>query len=669
VALVVVLALGLVGMAGLAIWQASMGSRARMAEQMLGVTRTLAMLVDQEFSRAEAALHGLAAMPDVARGDADAFLQAARRLRVPSVGLAMAEAPGRQVANTLQGLQPQPATMPPGLDRVFVTGETTWSEFYRGRVSGNGVVSIAVPVPPPAGGPPRYAVGMSIGAERMRAVLIDAGLPEGAVAAVLDRSGVVVARTRAQERVVGTRATEPVIRGLAENESGLIGGIRNQDGEVSVVAYARARESGYAVAMAFPEAVFTAERNAAFRTLLLTAAPVAAAGLLVALLLGLRLRGALAGVTLGRGPVLAEVQELVQALAVSDAARNASEAALRDRNAWLEATQRAAQVGTWDYDLRSGALRWSDTMWTLYGLDRDRDGPPSRELFMSRMLEEDHERMAGLEEAARRTGTYEAEFRIRRGDGAVRWIRAQGLAERGADGTPLRILGANLDVTERRELETEREALAARKDLLVAEMHHRVKNSLQLVQGLLLLQARAAEPDMAEKLREAAGRIVSIAAVHRRLYEGGDRPEQDVGDHLSGLVEDLRRSVGGGEREITLEADAGMTLPPERMAALGLLATELVTNALKHGAGAVRIILAQQGDEAVLSVRDGGPGFPEDFDPARSRGLGMRVATAMTRQLRGGLRVEPGRGGGVIVTFPLGATPSSPSPEESAASK
>jgi two-component sensor histidine kinase len=198
-------------------------------------------------------------------------------------------------------------------------------------------------------------------------------------------------------------------------------------------------------------------------------------------------------------------------------------------------------------------------------------------------------------------------------------------------------------------------------------MHHRVKNSLQLVQGLLLLQARGEEAALAEKLRDAAGRIVSIAAVHQRLYEGGAEARQEVADHLAGLVGEIGRSVGG-ERRVALEAAPGLTLPPEGIVPLGLLATELVTNALKHGRGTVTLRLAHGAGRAVLAVGDEGPGFPDGFDPAASRGLGMRVALAMARQLRGTLAVEAGAGGRVVVEFPT-PSPSSPTPADPAASR
>lgn len=652
--LVGILALALVSLGGIALWQAHDNGRERMGETLLGLARAMALLVDEEFGRNEALLLGIAGNGALAMGDAEAFLTIARRLdrAVDGLVVAYAEAPGRTLASTLEGVLPQPLPITGGLAAVFERQATTISDFYRGRVTGSPAVSMAVPVPSPDGGAPRYAVGIVLNHGRLREVMTRQRMPTGAVAAILDRTGTVVARTRNEEAVAGRPATEPVLRALAERDSGVIERIVNQDGELSLLAYARAPRTGYAVVIAAPETALTRERNAALIRLALFAVPVVAGALLVALLLGLRLRTALARLPAGLvGPRLREVEDLATALSAADHARAAAEAELRERTAWLEQTQRAAAVGVWTYDLVRDELRWSETMWRLYGLDPARDGPASAALFRAHVLPEDNALVNAAQAEARRSGVYEAEFRIRRGDGAIRWMRAQGVMERGPDGTPIRLLGANLDITERRELEEERERLLAQKDLLVAEIHHRVKNSLQLVQGLLLLQARGAEEGLAARLREAAGRIVSIAAVHRRLYEGGTE-QQDAADHLTGLTQDLERSLGSAARHVALDAVEGVRLPPERMAALGLLVTELVTNAFKHGAGTVTVRLGRDGAEAVVAIEDEGPGFPEGFEPSRSRGLGMRVAVAMARQLRG--RLDIGPCARVSARFPIG---------------
>jgi two-component sensor histidine kinase len=184
---------------------------------------------------------------------------------------------------------------------------------------------------------------------------------------------------------------------------------------------------------------------------------------------------------------------------------------------------------------------------------------------------------------------------------------------------------------------------AALKDLLMAEVHHRVKNSLQLVQGMLIMQARAAAgSEAAAPLVESAARVRTIAALHDRLYRASTGLEVEVSLYLEGLVEDLRTlvpSVRDG-REIRLETDAA-TWGAAEVTTLGLVLTELATNALKYGRGAVRVTFRQpSGDQAVLAVEDDGSGLPAEFDPARSRGLGMRLVTGLLSGRGGDLKVD-----------------------------
>jgi two-component sensor histidine kinase len=187
-----------------------------------------------------------------------------------------------------------------------------------------------------------------------------------------------------------------------------------------------------------------------------------------------------------------------------------------------------------------------------------------------------------------------------------------------------------------------REAAVA-KDLLMAEVHHRVKNSLQLVQGMLGLQARAAAgSEAAAPLSESAARVRTIAALHDRLYRTNAGLEVEVAPYLEGLAEDLRASVVSERegRQIHLDVDAA-TWGAAEVTTLGLVLTELVTNALKYGRGPVHVSFRQPpAGQAVLVVEDEGPGLPADFDPARSRGLGMRLVTGLLGGRGGGLKID-----------------------------
>ncbi len=186
---------------------------------------------------------------------------------------------------------------------------------------------------------------------------------------------------------------------------------------------------------------------------------------------------------------------------------------------------------------------------------------------------------------------------------------------------------------ERCNRQLEQEALLREKDLLMLEVHHRVKNSLQLVQTMLQLQARdIPDGEERERLQDAAGRIMTIAAVHRRLHQQGAIDGTDAGSYLRGLMSDLSASIAPDAvlRPIEVEADP-ITLAADRITPLGLIATELVTNALKYGEGRV-LVRAHANDEGMLiSVEDEGEGFPEDFVPSSGASLGMRLVCALAR--------------------------------------
>jgi|GEM_PF-432613 len=181
------------------------------------------------------------------------------------------------------------------------------------------------------------------------------------------------------------------------------------------------------------------------------------------------------------------------------------------------------------------------------------------------------------------------------------------------------------------------------KDLLMLEVHHRVKNSLQLVQNLLSLQARSSASDSAAaQLGESAARVRTIAAIHDRLYRTGTALEVEVGPYLDGLIEDLQVGLAdnAGDRRITLAADAARW-PASDVPTLGLVLTELVTNSLKYGAGPVGVAFSQPASgNPSLVVEDEGAGPPPGFDPARSPGLGMRLVTGLLRGQGCGLEIE-----------------------------
>ena len=192
------------------------------------------------------------------------------------------------------------------------------------------------------------------------------------------------------------------------------------------------------------------------------------------------------------------------------------------------------------------------------------------------------------------------------------------------------VLAATIDRQRQRAAQAQ---LLRDKDVLLQEVHHRTKNSLQLVQTMLSLQARSASgAEEKVRLQEAAARIMSIDAVHRRLHEEGAVERVSLPPYRGGLVADIVGALGGdgAARPLTL-AVAPMDLPAEHVTPIGLIAVELVTNAIKYGSGAVALRVSPAEAGAEIAVEDEGAGFPPGFDASGRGSLGMRLIGALAR--------------------------------------
>jgi two-component sensor histidine kinase len=211
-------------------------------------------------------------------------------------------------------------------------------------------------------------------------------------------------------------------------------------------------------------------------------------------------------------------------------------------------------------------------------------------------------------------------------------------------------------MAERDRNETNLRTLLEEKDLLMQEVHHRVKNSLQLVRGVLTLQMRATpSPEVKAALSEAASRIVTIADVHQNLYTGDSVTDVDLGHYLRDLGVDLQRSLLGdttSSRTIVVDAPA-IKWPADRIIPLGLVVTELLTNAIKYGAGRIDLTMrVDASGAATVVVDDEGPGFPPDQQFGVGGGLGSRLIASMIRPGEGSVVIDRSTDHGrVIVTL------------------
>jgi len=224
------------------------------------------------------------------------------------------------------------------------------------------------------------------------------------------------------------------------------------------------------------------------------------------------------------------------------------------------------------------------------------------------------------------------------------------------------VLASIIDITERRRAQQRLEDALLEKTVLLNEVHHRVKNNLQVVTSLLNLQADFAEdPRLRAILAESCGRVKAMALTHQLLYERKDFSRLDLGDYLDRLVQSIRSSYRGTGERIGLRLEPpheNVHLDLERAVPCGLLINELVTNSFKHAfkderSGEIIIEIHEEADDQIcLSVADNGCGLPPETELPRSSSLGLQLVQLFVEQLHGTLSIEREGGTRISIRFP-----------------
>ncbi|GLK67100.1 sensor histidine kinase [Hansschlegelia plantiphila] len=224
-------------------------------------------------------------------------------------------------------------------------------------------------------------------------------------------------------------------------------------------------------------------------------------------------------------------------------------------------------------------------------------------------------------------------------------------------------LAQSVEQSEMRRLKeaAERAVVEARDraETLLREVNHRVGNSLQLVSAFVHLQsAGLADGPARDMLRETEARILAIAQIHRRLYTSHDVRSVDMDEYLTGLAEELEGSLRTTDRpHHILLAVEPMKMATDRAVSLGVIVTELVTNAFKYAypagvEGEVRVKLVRAGATFALTVEDDGVGMTEDAEP-RGTGLGQKIVRTMASTIQSRMERDAGHSGTrIVLAFP-----------------
>lgn len=664
---------------GILIWRSYENQRGTLERHSLETARALTLAIDAEFAGMIATINALATSPFLEGNLAAFHRQAQAALRdYPGASLSLADRSGRQLMNTSR----QPGEpLPPRADkalvhRVFESGRPAVSDLFVSELTQKPMVAVGAPIV--RDGRVVYDMAMAVPLEMVGTLLRKQSLPAGWVGAIADSTGTIVARTVSPERFVGQRFSPKLLDQLAQKNEGVIVTLTLEDTPV-FTAFSRASFSAWSVAIGIPRAELNEQ---VWRSMWVTAGGVLvllAAGLALASFIGRRIAQPIQALTapalaVGLGerveiPTLRlrEAEEVGRSLAsASRLLRKRSEE--RDRaeqeraraETWLRLAMEAGRMGTWEFDPITRRVVASESTDAMFGLSRD-GRLRSIADYVRSVHPEDIRRLRRETQALiERQSQFSIEFRILCADGAHRWVAARGSNVCASDGSK-RLIGALFDISERKAAEAElarvlrdKEALLARKDLLLREINHRVKNSLQSVSAMLRLQvAHSQDKHLRQKLSDADQRVLVIARAHEHFCRRAEAAHKiEMAQYLRDLCHALERAAPRTDAAVSVLVQAEpFEMATDQALAVGLLVNELVTNALKHAfdgkpEGTITVTFRVLPDGyRRLCVADDGHGLPEGFVPEQSAGLGMKLVQGFARSLDGDLMIDSSQTG------------------------
>jgi PAS domain S-box-containing protein len=292
------------------------------------------------------------------------------------------------------------------------------------------------------------------------------------------------------------------------------------------------------------------------------------------------------------------------------------------------------------YGLEPGTFEGTQQAWEERVHPEDRDGA-----------------VAAVRYAFETDGPAEGEWRVVWPDGNVHWMLGRFHVARDHDGKPLRLTGVNIDISARKQAETELKAALHEKEVLLKEIHHRVKNNMQVISSLVDLQAgQLQDKAVRTALQDVTHRVRSMALVHEKLYQSTDMARIDFAEYVQSLLTYLWRSYGAAASRIQLVSNLNpLALPIHAAVPCGLIINELTTNALKHAfcgrdGGEVHVSL-QAGERVCIRIQDNGNGLPAELDWRQTKSLGLRLVQILARQLSATVEVSSGEGTEFSVSF------------------
>ncbi|HWQ67088.1 MAG TPA: PAS domain S-box protein [Methanospirillum sp.] len=335
---------------------------------------------------------------------------------------------------------------------------------------------------------------------------------------------------------------------------------------------------------------------------------------------------------------------------------------LKENERSLKKAQTIAQLGVWEWDIAEDQVYVSDEFRRILGLCNSDSPPTYSDLFMV-ITHQFRDQFDASMKALFESGVpFTLEMWIIRGDGTKRAIRGQGESDSNGEGISGYITLIIQDITDQKMMEDAIQEASLEKEILLREIHHRVKNNMQVISSLLSMQSRTIKDQTVQSLfKETQNRVRSLALVHEMLYQSDTLNKINYHDYLHKITTYLFHSYESSRGGVTSTIHAiGIELPIDIAVPCSLVITELLTNSFKYAftdgrKGEITINFSFDPDTSTycMDYRDNGPGFPSGYDPEKEGGFGSTLIMGLTRQISGSVEIKSGEEGvHYIITFP-----------------
>ncbi|SCG85222.1 PAS domain S-box protein [Methanobacterium congolense] len=344
--------------------------------------------------------------------------------------------------------------------------------------------------------------------------------------------------------------------------------------------------------------------------------------------------------------------------------RKIAEKKLRSSQIQLVNAMEMSNLVNWEYDVASDTFTFDHRFYDLYGTTVEREGSylMSSEVYAREFVHpDDHDMVA--DETAKAIETSDPDYvsmvehRIIRRDGNIRHLVVRIAITKDSEGRTIKTHGTNQDITELKEKEEEIKKSLEEKEVLLREIHHRVKNNMQIISSLLNLQIQHVEDREAENvLKESQGRVKSMAMLHEKLYQSPNFTNINFKEYIERLVFDIFYSYGIKTGSIESELDIeDIKIGIETAIPVGLIINELVTNSIKYAFpkynGTIKIEFKSSEEGLELIVADDGIGLQKDIDPKNTETLGLQLVNSLTDQIDGNIELDRSNGTKFKITF------------------